>query len=85
MNIEHFDADAAFAFLDSLATRFGPSQAALIEPAWEATWIVCMTDNPRHEVTARIALALVIAEIHRLASIAYPGQCTPGSDVLVRR
>ncbi len=85
MIIEPFDADAAFDFLDSLATRFGPSQAALIEPAWEATWIVCMTDNPRHEVTARIALALVIAEVHHLASIAYPGRGRPGPDVLGRR
>lgn len=68
MDHQPFDARAAFAFLDEVATRFGPSQVNSIGPAWDAVWIVCMTIDVQHETTARAALARVVMEMYRLSS-----------------
>lgn len=67
MDHRAFHPGLVLAFLDDLAARFGPSRIPSIGPAWDATWLSCVASDPRHETTARSALASVIVELDGLS------------------
>lgn len=73
MDHRAFHAGTVLAFLDDLTMRFGPSRLPSIGPAWDATWLVCVASDPRHETAARSALASVVIELDGLSAPA-PGQ-----------
>ena len=68
MNDHAFHPGMVLTFLDDLAARFGSSELPSIDPAWDAAWLVCVAPDPRHEVTARMALASVIIELDQLSA-----------------
>ena len=74
MDHHRFDAGATLAFLDAIATQLGPTEAPLIEPAWEAAWVACLTRDPRHDAVARAALARVVAEVEGRSSACPPAR-----------
>ena len=69
MDRHAFDAGAALAFLDEIATTLGTLAPLSIEAAWDAAWIVCMTRDPRHEILAQAELDGVVAEVGLLSAI----------------
>lgn len=71
-----------FTFLDDLAASFSSAQLQSIELAWDATWIACLTCDPRHEIAARIALVTVVMELDRLSADCSP-EWTVDQAVLV--
>jgi hypothetical protein len=73
MDHRAFHPGLVLAFLDDLAARFGPCRLPSIGPAWDATWLVCVASDPRHETTARSALASVIIELDGLGGATAPG------------
>lgn len=69
MDHHAFHPGMVLAFLDDLTMRFGQARLPSIGPAWDATWLVCMASDPRHETAARLALASVVIELDCLSAI----------------
>ncbi len=75
-----FHPGIVLAFLDDLVVRFGSYRLPAVERAWDATWLACMSSDPRHERDARLALADVVVQFDGLALPGLP----PGAGELAR-